>query len=241
MKQLKLITWVWVLSLIHLTMKSQESMQLIVPEIEDSKPVDLDRVSQLLEEQAELHTLEQTPWEAFRYKPKVQFRIAHSNNAIWLKYYVEEENILADNTEPNSSVSRDSCVEFFFDPLGNGKYYNFEFNCIGTIHLAYGPDRHSRTFVDPDQIHEKILIRSSLGDRAFEEKGGGHRWEMTMVLPAEILTSHSDIELRGRSSRANFYKCGDNTAVKHYVTWNPVGTPRPDYHRPEFFGTLIFE
>ncbi|HPH75320.1 MAG TPA: carbohydrate-binding family 9-like protein, partial [Bacteroidales bacterium] len=26
----------------------------------------------------------------------------------------------------------------------------------------------------------------------------------------------------------------------HFVTWNPVGTEKPDYHRPEFFGILKF-
>jgi hypothetical protein len=40
---------------------------------------------------------------------------------------------------------------------------------------------------------------------------------------------------------ANFYKCGDETAVTHYVTWNPVKTNNPDYHQPEFFGKVEFE
>jgi hypothetical protein len=40
---------------------------------------------------------------------------------------------------------------------------------------------------------------------------------------------------------ANFYKCGDETAVAHYVTWNPIKTVNPDYHRPEYFGKVTFE
>jgi hypothetical protein len=24
------------------------------------------------------------------------------------------------------------------------------------------------------------------------------------------------------------------------VTWNPIGTEKPDYHRPEYFGSLKF-
>jgi hypothetical protein len=27
----------------------------------------------------------------------------------------------------------------------------------------------------------------------------------------------------------------------HFVTWNPVGTTQPDYHRPEYFGKIEFE
>jgi hypothetical protein len=38
----------------------------------------------------------------------------------------------------------------------------------------------------------------------------------------------------------NFYKCADDTAFKHYLSWNPILTPNPDFHRPEFFGELRF-
>ncbi|WP_422082428.1 carbohydrate-binding family 9-like protein [Ulvibacterium sp.] len=214
---------------------------LIVKKIESKKHIDLEEVSRLLEEQTELQSIEVINWEKFPYLPEVKFRIAHSNNQIWLKYYVNEKNILADRTEINGAVSRDSCVEFFFDPLGDGSYYNFEFSCIGTPHLAYGPDRHTREFIPPKKIERLIKIKSSLGNLPFKEKGGGHQWEMTMILPAELLTSHKGIKLAGLRSRSNFYKCGDDTSEKHYVSWNPVGTERPDFHRPEFFGTLIFE
>lgn len=214
---------------------------LIVKRIESKKRVDLKEVSRLLEEHTELQSINVINWEKFPYLPEVKFRIAHSNNQIWLKYYINEENVLANRTEVNSSVSRDSCVEFFFDPLGDGSYYNFEFNCIGTPHLAYGPDRHTREFVAPEKIRRHIKIESSLGDSPFEEKGGGHQWEMTMILPAELLTSHKGINLEGLRSRSNFYKCGDDTSLRHYLSWNPVGTEKPDFHRPEFFGTLIFE
>ena len=42
-----------------------------------------------------------------------------------------------------------------------------------------------------------------------------------------------------KTMRANFYKCGDQSTVVHYSTWNPVETEKPDYHRPEFFGKII--
>ena len=38
--------------------------------------------------------------------------------------------------------------------------------------------------------------------------------------------------------RANFYKCGDKTAHPHFLSWSPVSTEKPDFHRPEFFGEL---
>ena len=39
----------------------------------------------------------------------------------------------------------------------------------------------------------------------------------------------------------NLYKCGDSLARPHYLSWQPVATPHPDFHRPEFFKPVLFE
>jgi len=214
---------------------------LKVKEIVHEGKIDLQTVSDILEAQTDLNAIALTNWDTFPYSPDVKFRIAHCNNQLWLKFYVSEEHILAQRTEPNSATHRDSCVEFFIDPEQEGGYYNFEFNCIGTTHLAYGPDRHQREFIEPDIIQQKIKIKSSLGNRPFDEKSGGHEWEMTVIIPAEVFVHSDSLSFRDLTSRANFYKCGDDTSEKHYLSWNPVGTEGPDFHRPEFFGKLIFE
>lgn len=214
---------------------------LKVKEIVCSGEINLETISELLEEKTELHSIDVINWEKFQYHPKVKFRIAHSNNQIWLKYYVNEKSILAEVTETNGPVAGDSCVEFFFDPQADGNYYNFEFSCIGTTHLAYGPARKERVFIAPEIIEKEILVSSSLGNQSFIENTGDHNWEMTIVIPASSLVNDPGIQLKGMKTNANFYKCGDKSAEKHYLTWNPVRTERPDYHRPEFFGTVIFE
>lgn len=221
--------------------QNETPKELIVKEIKSKKNITLVQVSDLLEQQVKLHTIDLINWDDFSYSPKVSFRIAHANNQIWLKYYVTEENILAQVDEVNGSVAGDSCVEFFFDPRDDGNYYNFEFSCVGMPHLAYGPDRHKRQFVDEEKITKEIEISSSLGNEPFIERTGGHTWEMTIIIPASILTEDKDIQLKGLKTRANFYKCGDQTSDPHYLSWNPVGTERPDFHRPEYFGQLVFE
>ena len=45
----------------------------------------------------------------------------------------------------------------------------------------------------------------------------------------------------GRTMRMNLYKCGDGLAEPHYLTWQPISTPAPDYHRPEFCVPVTFE
>ena len=41
--------------------------------------------------------------------------------------------------------------------------------------------------------------------------------------------------------KGNFYKCGDHLSVPHFLSFAPIGVPKPDFHRPEFFCTLEFE
>jgi hypothetical protein len=59
----------------------------------------------------------------------------------------------------------------------------------------------------------------------------------------EILQKYAPVQRPGPTVtwRANFYKCGDKTSHPHWLTWNPVDKPRPDFHLPQYFGTLVFE
>ena len=47
--------------------------------------------------------------------------------------------------------------------------------------------------------------------------------------------------IRDREIKANFYKCGDELQTPHFLSWNPIKIENPDFHRPDFFGTLEFE
>ena len=41
--------------------------------------------------------------------------------------------------------------------------------------------------------------------------------------------------------RVNCYKCRDLTAKPHYLFWNPVDHPTPDFHRSCDVGIMILE
>ncbi|EAR02526.1 hypothetical protein FB2170_04545 [Maribacter sp. HTCC2170] len=214
---------------------------LMVKEIDVSTDVSTQEVSDILNNKIEFQSVDLINWQEFPYEPTVRFKIAHNNDQIWLKFYVQEEHILAQRTETNSATHKDSCVEFFIDPQQNGNYYNFEFNCIGTTHLAYGPNRGNRQFIDPHLIENKIQIESSLGNLPFEERTGEYSWELTIIIPVEVFVHEDGLKLKGLKANANFYKCGDQTSKPHYLSWNPVGTERPDFHQPGYFGNLMFE
>ena len=200
---------------------------------------DIQHLSHVLEKQAITHPVSTINWPEYSYKPKVKFRIGHTGENIVLKFYVEEEAVRAVVTNINGPVHTDSCVEFFVSFDGKS-YYNFEFNCIGTPHVAWGEGRNNRSKLDENVIRT-IAIESSLGNSPFETRTDGFKWELTVVIPIECFAYNPGLKLSGLKATANFYKCGDDLPVPHFVTWNPVGTSQPDYHRPEFFAVIEFE
>ena len=157
-----------------------------------SEPLNFKSISKVLENEAGLHSINLVGWKEFPYQPKVDFRIAHIDSLLLLKFYVNENHILAKRSSPNSATHKDSCVEFFIDPNRDGNYYNFEFNCIGTTHLAYGPNRQKRTFIDKDLISDQIKVWSTLGNQIFDERSGNFNWEMVILIPSSIFINNEN-------------------------------------------------
>jgi hypothetical protein len=190
-------------------------------------------------ESPEVYSIGFVNWKEFPYKPEVKFQISHTGDSIHIRYCIKEKYVRALETRMNGEVYKDSCVEFFISFDGKN-YYNFEFNCIGTVHLAYGSGRDNRRFVDPERINH-IEIVSSLGNKPFDERKGHFEWELEARIPVLCFMFDEIDNLSGMEASANFYKCGDGTSEPHYITWNPVKTKNPDYHQLRFFGEIYFE
>jgi hypothetical protein len=178
-------------------------------------------------------------WPSFSYSPVVEFRTAYTKSHLFIKYYVSEKYTSAVKRETNSNVFEDSCVEFFVAPQAGSPYYNFEFNPCGVCLAAIGADRHNRVRQSPEKIAE-IVVHPSLGKEPFSEREGDNRWNLLAGIPFGLMGLSPERVMPGLELRANFYKCGDKLTEPHYLTWSQISTPAPDYHRPEFFGKLIF-
>lgn len=211
---------------------------LLIPRLTLDSNADMDELRAALEAEVAGTRLECVNWSAFPYCPEVTFRLGHTGTALALMFDVKEKSVRALETRTHGAVHLDSCVEFFVS-FDGASYYNLELSCIGTPHLAYGPGRTERRFV-PLPLMERLAVCSSLGSEPFGEKTGGGEWSLTARVPLACFAFDALDMLDGRAARANFYKCDDGLPVKHYVTWQPVRTPAPDYHRPEFFGDIRF-
>ena len=181
--------------------------------------------------------IEMVPWPAFNYKPMVMFAIAHNHDCLFMKFYVSENNVRAMYRNTNDPVYKDSCVEFFMAFNGEGEYYNFEFNCLGTCRAAYGSQRNNRKFL-PEAVISKIKILSVVNPASNDQTD--ITWQLTLVLPIEIFCEHKLISFDKLKAKANFFKCGDDLPSPHYLSWSDIIADEPNFHLPEFFGEVRF-
>ena len=185
--------------------------------------------------------LENVNWkEDFPYKPQVLFRVWHEGEAFHIGYKVREQGTRALQTVLGGPVYEDSCVECFIQPdPADPHYYNFEFNPIGMMAMACRTGRNDPEDA-PQDVLESVRIETTAGREPFDEKYV-EEWSLDIAIPASALFNSGVKNFSGRRMRMNFFKCGDGLKVPHFVTWAPVRTPSPDYHRPEFFLPVDFE
>lgn len=168
------------------------------------------------------------------YTPKAYAQLAYiPGEKFVLRMFCQEKQPKAVYTEYNQPVYLDSCLEFFADWANAGKYVNMEMNSLGTLLSCIGAGRGQRT-----------PIADLTGGEIFGVVSGKTQdgWFITADIKLDIICKlygcTPDIFKKGYKFGGNFYKCGDETEVAHYGMWNPVGTEKPDFHRPEFFGEL---
>ena len=165
--------------------------------------------------------------------PETEARAVYVDNEGFLvQMLCRESSPTAVHNEPDGPVHRDSCMEFFvnFDPEHDSRYINFEANANGNLHSKIGSGRKDRVLLK-DLVNIMPECRGSIKKES---------WTLELFIPLKLVA-----EVYGRNSfaagdviKGNFYKCGDDTPDPHFGMWNPVDLPEPDFHRPEFFGSI---
>ena len=169
------------------------------------------------------------PWKEFTPEFKTTARILYNDQAVYVRMETDEQPVVAKCLDRNGPVCTDSCMEFFFCPNEtDGRYFNFEFNALGTLCLSVGASRYDRTPVD-DAL-STFDIKPELFD-------GG--WRISFKIPFEFIRKY--VGEPTENMQGNFQKCGSETGHKHYGMWRAIEIEKPDFHRPEFFGNIKFE
>jgi hypothetical protein len=180
-------------------------------------------------------------WLENGYEPRVEARLCYSTRFLYVRFDVQEKRVRARFTRFQDPVYKDSCVEFFVDAFPGLRkgYLNFEANALGTFLAAFGPDRERRTPLGKSDL--KGFAAASTVKAPVDGQLAAGCWALAYRIPLALFRKIYGREIApGQTAAANFYKCGDETAVPHYGAWSPVRTARPDFHRPEYFGELVF-
>lgn len=184
-------------------------------------------------------SLECVNWPSFSYCPEVKASLSFDDSSVRIRFDVAEDHVLATETSDNHPVCVDSCVEAFIMTADGRNYINFECNPLGTLLAARRATRKEKSPLCPEEL---ALVRrrgSHVGASPFElrQSGGSPQlWWLEMEIPFSLLgyTGRPD------SLRFNLYKCGDRTDRPHYLSLFPVLSDKPDFHRPEYFGDMLF-
>jgi len=160
-------------------------------------------------------------------------QLCHDGENLHVRLEAEEEHIRATLTGTLDQVCNDSCLEFFYAPLpGDRRYLNFELNKLGTAYVGFGAERRTRA---------RLILKDPKGlldPRPFDTEKG---WGVEFRVPLSFVRMFFPEAAFAGEAAGNFYKCGDETVVPHYLAWSPLSSEKPDYHRRGDFGTLVFE
>ena len=158
-------------------------------------------------------------------------QFCHDRETLYVRLFAAERDIRAEYRKQLSPVWRDSCLEFFFAPDNSGRYFNFEINPNGILWTALGRSRTDRAVLYREDAETFFGIRAARTDVG---------WEASFRIPLPFLRLFVPEASFTGSWRANVYKCGDDTVRPHYLSWNPVTSETPDFHRPQDFGVMVF-
>jgi hypothetical protein len=101
-----------------------------------------------------------------------------------------------------------------FEVSPNGQWLDLEITPQGLSHIRSG----MRSSVTIDEINRV--------------------WRAELAIPMVAMTMRFD---PSNSWRVNFFRCEGEDPQRFYSSWQPTGTPEPNFHVPQKFGWLRFK
>ena len=212
---------------------------LRIPLLQNLEDQDIDTALELCGSRFCVDTLN---WpDEFPYAPLCSGRIGHTEESLLVDFRVSGLDLRVQNLSDKGRIWEDSACEIFLQVPGSPEYFNFEVNPAGRLVAARGKGRSDRKPLPDEAFGQIVRICSVEGmpvvGEPVDREGGVWNWRVLLLIPFGVL----GLEEAPDKLLGNIYKCGDLTAHPHFVTWAPVPTPSPDFHRPEHFGTFVFE
>lgn len=182
--------------------------------------------------------------EGSEHRPVVEVRALYDAASVFVIFRVHDRYVRCVHTTYQDMVCKDSCVEFFVQPVEDKGYFNFEINCGGTMLLYYtvpSLGTGGATAV-PEDLGGTVKIYHSMPKVVEPEITEPTEWVVEYEIPIALFEAFVGPlgDPAGQTWRGNFYKCGDETSHPHWAMWSPVREGF-SFHQPRFFGALRFE
>ncbi len=171
-------------------------------------------------------------------------KITYDPGNLYVIFRVKDRHVRCITQEINGPVWEDACVEFFFAPdaAAPQKYFNVEVNCCGVPLMHFNEVAGENIAPLAETDIRQIEIAHSLSGKIDPEIPDDVTWTVEYRIPLAMIENYSRVTPPGPgiSWRGNFYKIAENSSNPHYLTWSVVDNEVPNFHLPQFFGTLIF-
>jgi hypothetical protein len=184
--------------------------------------------------------------ESSDHRPRTQARLLYDERGLYGIFQVQDRYVRCVHSGYMALTYLDSCVEIFVQPKLEKGYFNFEFNCGGSLLCYYiiDPTHVPGGFRDftplPEADAGQVAIYHSLPSQVEPEIVEPTEWCVEFFVPFAVLEKYVGTlgDVYDQEWRVNLYKCADDTSHPHWASWAPLN--EFDFHLPHCFGTLRF-
>jgi uncharacterized protein (DUF362 family) len=174
-----------------------------------------------------------TDWSGAKTSTRTQVRAAWSKGALYVLWELDGAGLAVDATRPvkteREKLYEEDCVELFFtpDPAQRAKYFEVE----------VGPLGHFFDLAVDRKTNKSDITWSSLPEIATKVDREHHHATIEAAFRApEIVRALES----GKRLPFALYRM-EGKSPRLYLAWSPTRTPKPNFHVPEAFGTLVLE
>lgn len=175
-------------------------------------------------------------------KPKTIATLQIKEDGLYVHFDVNESQPLTTalvQQEPMLMVCQDSAVELFlafpddefdsnFTPMiEKCLYLNIEINSQGVCYAKHGHSRKNRTAFTKEQI-ESLHIKTQRSDSS---------WSVDFVVPRSLIKGLTKYDAFSpeHTFALNLYKISESKDIEHYIAFNKIDVPEPNFHLPQYF------
>ena len=153
--------------------------QAIIPRIE-RQGRSLEALTTTLREQGQAIYIDTLNWpQDFPHRPLVAAYLGYDEEALYVCYVVEGEDLRTLSPGDGHYVHEDSCVELFMQRERGEAYTNFEFNAAGVCYAAHHTTPSESTLLTSEEFAAIERWGSHLGQHGIETTGR-HAWTLTV-------------------------------------------------------------